>query len=71
MRTLSTPNLTPAQVAGVVAAGLRLLVAFGIDLSDEQVAAVNDFVTAVLVIVGADAVVRLGRAIGTGGSVPK
>jgi multisubunit Na+/H+ antiporter MnhB subunit len=60
-----TPDITPAQIVAVVGAVIAVLVAFGVDLSKEQVDAVIQAVAVIAgVLIAGDAVVRHGRATG-------
>lgn len=61
---LKTPDITPAQIVGLVPVIASLLRAFGVfDLSPDQEDALNQAVTAGLALFGADAVIRVGRAL--------
>jgi len=58
------PDITPAQIIGLVPVVASLLKAFGVyDLSPEQQQALQDAVTAGLALIGADAVIRVGRSL--------
>jgi hypothetical protein len=58
----SRPDLTPAQVVGLVPVLAALLAAFGVyDLSEDQQEALSDAITAALVLFGADAALRAAR----------
>jgi hypothetical protein len=59
----STPDITPAQVTGLVASVLALLIAFGVSLTEVQTAAILGFTGIVVgLLLGADAAIRRGRA---------
>lgn len=60
---MNTPDVTKAQLLAMIAALLNLLVSFGIPLTSEQVDAIKTFMDTMLVIVGADAVIRIARNI--------
>lgn len=49
----SEPVVTASAIAGIVTAGIALLVAFGVDITDAQTAAIVGFVGVVAPIVGA------------------
>lgn len=58
------PDLTPAQLIAGVPVIANLLAAFGVySLSDVQQAALTDTLQYALVLVGADAIIRVGRNI--------
>ena len=61
---LKSPDVTPVQLVAIVPVLAALLRAFGVyDLSPEQQNALNDAVTFAIGLVGADAVIRFGRAL--------
>lgn len=58
----STPDITPAQIVAIVQAVIGLLIAFGVDLSKQQQAAVLQLSTALLVVLPlVDAWIRHSR----------
>lgn len=68
---MKTPDVTPAQIIAGLLAGVPILLnlvvtVFGVELDTDQRAALNDAITWAVVfagtLVGADAVVRAGRA---------
>ena len=60
-----TPDITPAQVVAVVGAVIGTLVAFGVNISQQQTDAVIQLVTVVSsLLLVSDAVIRHGRARG-------
>lgn len=62
---MKTPDITPAQIGAGVAAFLKVLIAFGVHLTTQQYDSINDFTTLLFVVVGADAVIRVGRSVGS------
>ena len=57
------PNVTPAQVVSVVGASIAMIVAFGVPISDSQSDAIINLATVFFpVLLGADALIRHGRA---------
>jgi hypothetical protein len=63
MTTMKRPDVTPAQIVGLIGSALALIVAFGVDLSADQQAAVIDFAgKAVAALFGSDALIRFGRS---------
>ena len=62
---LKTPNITPAQVVGIIPLIAEFCHSFGIfDLSQAQQDSLSKLVLAGIALFGADAIVRVGRAIG-------
>lgn len=62
---LKRPDVTAAQLVAMVPIAAKLGAAFGIyALSVAQQGALSDAITAVIALVGADAVIRVGRALG-------
>lgn len=60
---MTKPDITPAQIVGLIGAALALLVAFGVDLNADQQNAVIDFAgKAVAALFGSDALIRFGRS---------
>lgn len=56
------PDITPAQIVGIVPVLAALLSAFGVgDLNPEQKDALESAITYSLVLLGADAFIRIGR----------
>lgn len=63
MMRMETPDITKAQVVAVAQALLAVLVAFGVDLSDRQEAALLGLAGALAVVLPlADAIIRNGRS---------
>lgn len=63
MLGLMTPDITPAQVVAVVGAILGVLLAAGLDISDDLRDAIILLVTVLApTVIGGDAVIRNGRA---------
>ncbi|WP_217923766.1 hypothetical protein [Miltoncostaea oceani] len=63
MLGLKTPDITPAQVVAVVGAILGVLLAAGLDISDDLRDAIILLVTVLApTVIGGDAVIRNGRA---------
>ncbi len=64
---LKTPDITPAQLIAIVGSVLGLVVAAGLPLSDALQAQIVDLVQILApILLGADAAIRAGRAVGTG-----
>lgn len=64
---MRTPDITPAQLLGIVAAAIALAVAFGAPITDAQSYAILGFVgTLAAVLFHSDAKIRHGRASGGG-----
>lgn len=62
---MRTPDLTPAQVVSIVGSVLALAIALGAPISHEASSAILGLVTVLApVLLGADAVIRHGRATG-------
>lgn len=60
---METPDITKAQVIALVQAVLALVVAFGIDLTDDQTTAIIGLAGALAVVLPlADAIIRNGRS---------
>lgn len=60
---MKKPDVTPAQIVGLVASALTMIVAFGVDISAEQQAALIDFAgKGVAALFGSDALIRFGRS---------
>jgi hypothetical protein len=65
MRRLATPDITLAQIVAGIPVIAQLGHAFGLfDLDPEEQKALSDTVTWAYVLLGADAIIRVGRAIG-------
>lgn len=63
MTNMKRPDVTPAQIVGLVASALTMIVAFGVDISAEQQASLIDFAgKAVAALFGSDALIRFGRS---------
>ena len=63
--TLKRPDITPAQIVGAIPVVATLLHAFGVfTLSGPEQDALSNAVNYALGLVGADAVIRLGRSLG-------
>ncbi len=63
MKSLSTPDVTPAQLVAIVGSILAVIVAFGLDLSQDKQDSIIQLVTILApLIVGGDAVIRHGRS---------
>lgn len=61
---MRTPDITPAQIIGaVMAATYPLLTLIGVDLSPQQVNALDDLGKIAIGLFGADAAIRVGRNI--------
>lgn len=61
---MSKPDITKAQLIALFVACINLLQVFGVPLTEAQVLALREVLDATLVIVGADAVVRVARNFG-------
>lgn len=60
---LSTPDITPAQVIAVVGSVLAVIVAAGLDISQELQDSIIRLVTVLApLLLGADALIRHGRS---------
>lgn len=60
--TVARPDITPAQLIGLVPVIAALLRAFGVfDMTPEQTQALTDAVTAGIALIGFDAILRVGR----------
>lgn len=60
---MKTPDITLAQIVGLVAAVAAMAAAFGLDLTQQQQDAITNLVTvAVPLLFAADAFIRHGRA---------
>lgn len=60
---MDTPDITKAQIIALVQAVLALVVAFGIDLTDDQTTAIIGLAGALAVVLPlADAIIRNGRS---------
>lgn len=71
MRTIKTPDITPAQIVALVqpfvTSTIGLLVAFGVDMTNQQQTAVIGFTISLATFVStalfiADAIIRNGRS---------
>ena len=63
MACMETPDITKAQVIALVQAVIALVVAFGIDLTDEQTTAIIGLAGALAIVLPlADAIIRNGRS---------
>lgn len=63
MTPLKLPDITPAQIVAIVGSIFGILVAAGLDISDELQNSIIDFITvAAPLLLGADAVIRHGRS---------
>lgn len=63
---MKTPDITLAQiVAAVLGAVYPILTLLGVDLSPEQRDALDQLILVALGLFGADAAIRVGRAVGT------
>jgi len=58
---MKTPDITRAQLIAVVVALMNFLTTLGIPISVEQADALRDLLDTMLIVVGADAVIRFGR----------
>lgn len=60
---MSTPDLTPAQIIAVVGAALGVLVAGGLDISNDLQDSIIQLVTVLApLLLASDAVIRHGRS---------
>ena len=60
---MKKPDITPAQIIALVQAVIGALVAFSVDITQEQSIAIVGLVTVIATMLfGADAVIRRGRA---------
>lgn len=63
MNSLSTPDVTPAQIIAVVGAVLGVIIAAGLPISDELQKQIITLVTVLApLLFGADAIIRHGRS---------
>jgi hypothetical protein len=64
MADLKTPDITPAQIVGIIPLLAEFAHSFGIfNLTQPQQDSLSKLVTAGIALFGADAIIRLGRSL--------
>lgn len=65
-RALKTPNFTPVQIVSGIPILAELMHAYGVyDMSQAQQDSLGKAVTWAFVVIGSDAVIRVGRSVGS------